>query len=203
MRFDKFTAKLQSAIAEAQSLAVGRGHNQLDPAHLLLALLDTKDTGIKALIEKAEGSPSRLRDGLIQQLDNLPKVGQFDGEVQPSRDFIKLFNLTDREAQKRGDQFIASELVLLAALEMNSALTKLLKDAGINRKSLEAAINSLRGGATVDDANAEDQREALNKYTMDLTQRALDGKLDPVIGRDDEFAVRFKYCSGVLKTTRF
>ncbi|BBI53325.1 chaperone protein ClpB [Vreelandella olivaria] len=186
MRFDKFTAKLQSAIAEAQSLAVGRGHNQLDPAHLLLALLDTKDTGIKALIEKAEGSPSRLRDGLVQQLDNLPKVGQFDGEVQPSRDFIKLFNLTDREAQKRGDQFIASELVLLAALEMNSAITKLLKDAGINRKSLEAAINSLRGGATVDDANAEDQREALNKYTMDLTQRALDGKLDPVIGRDDE-----------------
>lgn len=186
MRFDKFTAKLQSAIAEAQSLAVGRGHNQLDPAHLLLALLDTKDTGIKALIEKAEGSPSRLRDGLMQQLDNLPKVGQFDGEVQPSREFIKLFNLTDREAQKRGDQFIASELVLLAALEMNSAITKLLKDAGINRKSLEAAINSLRGGATVDDANAEDQREALNKYTMDLTQRALDGKLDPVIGRDDE-----------------
>ena len=186
MRFDKFTAKLQSAIAEAQSLAVGRGHNQLDPAHLLLALLDTKDTGIKALIEKAEGNPSRLRDGLVQQLDNLPKVGQFDGEVQPSRDFIKLFNLTDREAQKRGDQFIASELVLLAALEMNSAITKLLKDAGINRKSLEAAINSLRGGATVDDANAEDQREALNKYTMDLTQRALDGKLDPVIGRDDE-----------------
>lgn len=113
-------------------------------------------------------------------------MGQFDGEVQPSRDFIKLFNLTDREAQKRGDQFIASELVLLAALEMNSAITKLLKDAGINRKSLEAAINSLRGGATVDDANAEDQREALNKYTMDLTQRALDGKLDPVIGRDDE-----------------
>ncbi|MFB9866061.1 ATP-dependent chaperone ClpB [Vreelandella sulfidaeris] len=186
MRFDKFTAKLQSAIAEAQSLAVGRGHNQLDPAHLLLALLDTKDTGIKALIEKAEGSSSRLRDGLLQQLDNLPKVGQFDGEVQPSRDFIKLFNLTDREAQKRGDQFIASELVLLAALEMNSAITKLLKDVGINRKSLEAAINSLRGGATVDDANAEDQREALNKYTLDLTQRALDGKLDPVIGRDDE-----------------
>lgn len=186
MRFDKFTAKLQSAIAEAQSLAVGRGHNQLDPAHLLLALLDTKDTGIKALIEKAEGSSSRLRDGLIQQLDNLPKVGQFDGEVQPSRDFIKLFNLTDREAQKRGDQFIASELVLLAALEMNSAITKLLKEVGITRKTLEAAINSLRGGATVDDANAEDQREALNKYTLDLTQRALDGKLDPVIGRDDE-----------------
>lgn len=186
MRFDKFTAKLQAAIAEAQSLAVGRGHNQLDPSHLLLALLDTKDTGIKALIEKAEGSSSRLRDGLVQQLDNLPKVGQFDGEVQPSRDFIKLFNLTDREAQKHGDQFIASELVLLAGLEMNGPLTKLMKEAGLNRKSLEAAINSLRGGASVDDPNAEDQREALNKYTLDLTQRALDGKLDPVIGRDEE-----------------
>jgi ATP-dependent Clp protease ATP-binding subunit ClpB len=186
MRFDKFTAKLQAAISEAQSLAVGHGHNQLDPAHLLLALLDTKDTGIKALVEKAEGSSSRLRDGLQKQLDDLPKVSQFDGDVQPSRDFIKLFNLTDREAQKRGDQFVASELVLLAALEMNSSITKLMKEAGLNRKGLEAAINSLRGGAKVDDPNAEDQREALNKYTMDLTQRALDGKLDPVIGRDDE-----------------
>ncbi|AZM97262.1 ATP-dependent chaperone ClpB [Vreelandella venusta] len=186
MRFDKFTAKLQAAISEAQSLAVGHGHNQLDPAHLLLALLDTKDTGIKALVEKAGGSSSRLRDGLQKQLDDLPKVSQFDGDVQPSRDFIKLFNLTDREAQKRGDQFIASELVLLAALEMNSAITKLMKEAGLNRKDLEAAINSLRGGAKVDDPNAEDQREALSKYTMDLTQRALDGKLDPVIGRDDE-----------------
>ncbi|PRY63001.1 ATP-dependent Clp protease ATP-binding subunit ClpB [Vreelandella songnenensis] len=186
MRFDKFTAKLQAAIAEAQSLAVGRGHHQLEPSHLLLALLDTRDTGIKALIEKAEGSSTRLREALVQELDNLPKVSQFDGEVQPSRDFIKLFNLTDREAQKRGDQFVASELVLLAALEMNGAVSKLLKGAGLGRKSLEAAINSLRGGATVDDANAEDQREALNKYTLDLTQRALDGKLDPVIGRDDE-----------------
>jgi len=186
MRFDKFTAKLQAAIAEAQSLAVGQGHNQLDPAHLLLALIDTKETGIKALIEKADGSSSRLRDGLQRLVDDLPKVSQFDGEVQPSRDFVKLMNLTDREAQKRGDQFIASELVLLAALEMNGAITKLLKEAGLTRKSLEAAIDSLRGGSRVDDPNAEDQREALNKYTLDLTQRALDGKLDPVIGRDDE-----------------
>ncbi|MCO7230834.1 ATP-dependent chaperone ClpB [Halomonas sp. CnH100-B] len=186
MRFDKFTAKLQAAIAEAQSLAVGQGHNQLDPAHLLLALIDTKETGIKALIEKADGSSSRLRDGLQRQMDDLPKVGQFDGDVQPSRDFVKLINLTDREAQKRGDQFIASELVLLAALEMNSAITKLMKEAGLSRKDLEASIDSLRGGAKVDDPNAEEQREALNKYTLDLTQRALDGKLDPVIGRDDE-----------------
>ncbi|WP_252109584.1 MULTISPECIES: ATP-dependent chaperone ClpB [unclassified Halomonas] len=186
MRFDKFTAKLQSAVAEAQSLAVGQGHNQLEPVHLLLSLLDTRDTGIKALIDKTGGASSRLRDALKRQLDDLPKVSQFDGNVQPSRDLVKLFNLTDREAQKRGDQFIASELVLLAALEAGGAVAKAMKEAGIERKNLESAIESLRGGASVSDANAEDQREALNKYTLDLTQRALEGKLDPVIGRDDE-----------------
>ncbi|NOG31819.1 ATP-dependent chaperone ClpB [Halomonas sp. TBZ9] len=186
MRFDKFTAKLQNAIADAQSLAVGRGHNQLEPVHLLFTMLDNRDTGLKALVQKAGGDAARLRDGLTHQLDDLPKVSQFDGEVQPSRELLKLFNLTDREAQQRGDQFIASELVLLAALEMNQALTKLLKDAGLTRKSLTTAIDQLRGGDSVDDPNAEDQREALNKYTLDLTQHALDGKLDPVIGRDDE-----------------
>lgn len=186
MRFDKFTAKLQNAIADAQSMAVGRGHNQLEPVHLLFTMLDNRDTGLKALVQKAGGDTARLRDGLIHQLDSLPQVSQFDGDVQPSRDLIKLFNLTDREAQQRGDQFIASELVLLAALEMNQALTKLLKDAGLTRKNLTAAIDQLRGGDSVDDPNAEDQREALNKYTLDLTQHALDGKLDPVIGRDDE-----------------
>jgi len=186
MRFDKFTAKLQNAIADAQSMAVGRGHNQLEPVHLLFTMLDNRDTGLKALVQKAGGDAARLRDGLTQQLDDLPKVSQFDGEVQPSRELVKLFNLTDREAQQRGDQFIASELVLLAALEMNQALAKLLKDAGLTRKNLTTAIDQLRGGDSVDDPNAEDQREALNKYTLDLTQHALDGKLDPVIGRDDE-----------------
>jgi ATP-dependent Clp protease ATP-binding subunit ClpB len=186
MRFDKFTAKLQNAVADAQSLAVGRGHNQLEPGHLLLALLDASDTGIKALIQKAGGDASRLRDTLAGHLDDLPKVSQFTGEVQPSRELIKLFNLTDREAQKRGDQYIASELVLLAALEMGHAVTKLLTQAGVTRKALESAIDSVRGGERVDDPNAEDQREALGKYTLDLTERAAEGKLDPVIGRDDE-----------------
>ncbi|MGR4070023.1 ATP-dependent chaperone ClpB [Billgrantia sp. C5P2] len=186
MRFDKFTAKLQNAVADAQSLAVGRGHNQLEPGHLLLALLDTRDAGLKALIQKAGGDAARLRDTLVGHLDDLPQVGQFTGEVQPSRDLIKLFNLTDREAQKRGDQYIASELVLLAALEMGHAVTKLLTQAGVTRKALESAIDSVRGGERVDDPNAEEQREALEKYTLDLTERAADGKLDPVIGRDDE-----------------
>lgn len=186
MRFDKFTAKLQNAVADAQSLAVGRGHNQLEPGHLLLALLDARDTGIKALIQKTGGDAARLRDALAGHLDDLPKVSQFTGEVQPSRDLIKLFNLTDREAQKRGDQYIASELVLLAALELNHAVTKLLTQAGVTRKALEQAVDSVRGGERVDDPNAEEQREALEKYTLDLTARAADGKLDPVIGRDDE-----------------
>ncbi|MCE9682615.1 ATP-dependent chaperone ClpB [Halomonas alkalisoli] len=186
MRFDKFTGKLQNAVADAQSLAVGRGHNQLDPGHLLLALLDASDTGVKSLIQRADGDPVRLRDGLVGYLDDLPQVGQFEGEVQPSRDLVKLFNLTDREAQKRGDQYIASELVLLAALEMRHGVSKLLAQAGVTRKSLETAIDSLRGGERVDDPNAEEQREALEKYTLDLTERAASGKLDPVIGRDDE-----------------
>ncbi|SFU01056.1 ATP-dependent chaperone ClpB [Halomonas saccharevitans] len=186
MQFDKFTAKLQNAVADAQSLAVGRGHNQLEPGHLLLALLEATDTGVKALVQKAGADAARLRDALVGHLDDLPKVANFDGEVQPSRDLIKLFNLTDREAQKRGDQYIASELVLLAALEMGGALTKLLTQAGLTRKALETAVDSVRGGETVDDPNAEDQREALAKYTLDLNERAASGKIDPVIGRDDE-----------------
>src|SRR5690554_1485250 len=186
MRFDKFTAKLQNAVPDAQALAVGRGHNPLEPGHLRLALLEARDTGVKALVQKAGGDAARLRDGLTGHLDDLPKVAHFDGEVQPSRDLIKLFNLTDREAQKRGDQYIASELVLLAALEMGHAVSKLLTRAGVTRKSLEAAVEGVRGGERVDDPNAEDQREALEKYTLDLNERAASGKLDPVIGRDDE-----------------
>ncbi|MGO2132328.1 MAG: ATP-dependent chaperone ClpB [Halomonas sp.] len=186
MRFDKFTAKLQAALADAQSMAVGHGHNQLEPGHLLLALLDANDTGVKALIQRAGGDAARLRDLLTVHVNELPKVAQFDGDVQPSRDLIKLFNLTDREAQKRGDQYIATELVLLAALEMRHAVSKLLEQSGVSRKSLEAAIDSVRGGERVDDPNAEESREALEKYTLDLTERAAEGKLDPVIGRDDE-----------------
>ncbi|WP_027966177.1 ATP-dependent chaperone ClpB [Halomonas halocynthiae] len=186
MRFDKFTAKLQAALADAQSLAVGQGHNQLEPVHLLLALLNANDTGAKALIQRAGGDAARLSERLTAQVDELPRVSQFDGEVQPSRDLVKLFNLTDREAQKRGDQYIASELVLLAALEMRSTVSTLLEQSGVSRKSLEAAIDSVRGGERVDDPNAEESREALKKYTLDLTERAAEGKLDPVIGRDDE-----------------
>ena len=186
MRMDRMTTKLQNALAEAQSLAVGRGHNQLDPGHLLMALLDMRDSGIKGLVQKAGGDVSRLREGLVGYLGNLPEVGQFDGNVSMSQDLARLFNLADREAQTRGDQYIAIELVLLAALDMKNGLTKVLTQAGLDRKRLATAIGELRGGANVDDANAEEKREALEKYTLDLTARATEGKLDPVIGRDDE-----------------
>ncbi|WP_087720941.1 ATP-dependent chaperone ClpB [Salinicola salarius] len=186
MRMDRMTTKLQNALAEAQSLAVGRGHNQLDPGHLLMALLDMRDSGIKGLVQKAGGDVSRLREGLASYLGNLPEVGQFDGNVSMSQDLARLFNLADREAQTRGDQYIAIELVLLAALDMKNGLTKVLTQAGLDRKRLATAIGELRGGANVDDANAEEKREALEKYTLDLTARATEGKLDPVIGRDDE-----------------
>ncbi|WP_227370288.1 ATP-dependent chaperone ClpB [Halomonas sp. M20] len=186
MRIDRMTSKLQSALAEAQSLAVGQGHNQLDPGHLMAALLDAQDSGIKGLIQKSGGDIAKLRSGLSDYLDNLPVVGQFDGNVNMSQDLARLFNLADREAQKRGDQYIASELVVLAALEMNHAITRVLTQTGLTKKAVAAAIDSLRGGAKVDDANAEENREALEKYTLDLTARAAEGKLDPVIGRDDE-----------------
>ncbi|WP_110692405.1 ATP-dependent chaperone ClpB [Salinicola halophyticus] len=186
MRMDRMTTKLQNALAEAQSLAVGRGHNQLDPGHLLMALFEMRDSGIKGLVQKAGGDVSRLRQGLVGYLDGLPEVGQFDGNVGMSQDLARLFNLADREAQTRGDQYIAIELVLLAALDMKNGLTKVLAQAGLDRKRLASAIAELRGGANVDDANAEEKREALEKYTLDLTARAEEGKLDPVIGRDDE-----------------
>jgi len=186
MRMDRMTTKLQNALAEAQSLAVGRGHNQLDPGHLLMALLEMRDSGIKGLVQKAGGDVGRLREGLVSYLDGLPEVGQFDGNVSMSQDLARLFNLADREAQSRGDQYIAIELILLAALDLKSGVGKVLTQAGLDRKRLSSAIGELRGGANVDDANAEEKREALEKYTLDLTARASDGKLDPVIGRDDE-----------------
>ncbi|MCM2973716.1 ATP-dependent chaperone ClpB [Larsenimonas suaedae] len=186
MRMDRLTSKLQNALADAQSLAVGRGHNELQPAHVLSALFDARDSGFKSLIQKAGGNPDQVRRGLESHLDNLPTVSQFDGNVGMSQSLGQLLNLADREAQGRGDQYVASELLLVAALEMKHDVSKLLKQAGLDAKHVRAAIDQLRGGETVDDASAEETREALEKYTTDLTARAASGKLDPVIGRDEE-----------------
>ena len=186
MRMDKLTAKLQQALGDAQSLALGRDHQILEPTHLLTVLLDQQGGTVRPLLIKAGGNVTKLRGDLAAALDRLPKVEGTPGDVHVSNDLTRLLNVTDKLAQQRGDQFISSELVVLAAFEERATLAKLLKDAGFAKAAVEKAIEEVRGGETVQDANAEEGRKALEKYTVDLTKRAADGKLDPVIGRDDE-----------------
>jgi ATP-dependent Clp protease ATP-binding subunit ClpB len=183
---DKLTSKFQAALADAQSLAVGRDHQILEPAHLMLALLDSSDGTVRPLLMKAGADVNKLRSELGALLDKLPKVEGTPGEVHASHDLGRLLNVTDKLAQKRGDQFISSELFVLAAFEDKGPLARVLKDCGVVRGAVEKAIDEVRGGETVSDANAEEQRGALDKYTVDLTARAASGKLDPVIGRDEE-----------------
>ena len=186
MRLDKLTTKLQQALADAQSLAVGNDNQYIDPVHLLTALLNQDDGAPRSLLQRAGVNVTGLGTALKGALERLPKVSGNGGEVQVGRELAALLNLADKEAQKHGDQFIASEMALLALSDDKSEAGRLARDHGLARKSLEAAIQALRGGAHVDSQEAEGQREALKKYTMDLTERARQGKLDPVIGRDDE-----------------
>jgi ATP-dependent Clp protease ATP-binding subunit ClpB len=184
MRFDKFTTKLQEALAEAQSAALGNDSQYIEPQHLLAALLD--DEGVAGLIAKAGGNPGALKKSLNESIGHLPKVEGTPGEVLISRDLTQLLNVADKEAQKRGDQYIASELFLLAAAGDKGETGRLLKAAGVGKAALEKAIAEVRGGENVSSQADESQRQALSKYTLDLTERARQGKLDPVIGRDDE-----------------
>lgn len=186
MRFDKFTTKLQQALADAQSLAVGSDNQFIEPQHLLLALLNDADSGAASLLARAGGNVVPLKEALTQSVARLTKVEGHGGEVQVGRDLANLFNLADKQAQNRGDQFIASEMFLLALTEDKGESGRLLKQHGVVRLALEQAINAVRGGQNVGSQEAEGQREALKKYTVDLTERARQGKLDPVIGRDDE-----------------
>src|SRR5436305_1382394 len=186
MRFDKLTTKFQQALADAQSLALGHDAGYIEPQHLLAALLAQEDGGTASLLARAGVAVPRLQTALKQAIERLPKVEGTGGEISVSRDLNNLLRLTDKEATKRGDQFIASELFLLALADDKGPTGRLLKDHGLTRKALESAIEAVRGGAGVESQEAEGQREALNKYTIDLTARAREGKLDPVIGRDDE-----------------
>ena len=186
MRHDKLTTKLQEALGDAQSLAVGNDNQYIDPVHILSALLQQDDGGAKSLLQRAGVNVGGLAGALRGALERLPKVSGAGGEVQIGRESLALLNLADKEAQKRGDQFIASEMILLALTDDKSEAGKLAREYGLARKSLEAAITAVRGGANVNNQDAEGQREALKKYTLDLTERARLGKLDPVIGRDDE-----------------
>jgi ATP-dependent Clp protease ATP-binding subunit ClpB len=186
MRFEKLTTPFQSAIQDAQSLALGNDNAYIEPVHLLAALINQEGGSARPILQKAGARLPSLVAALQAAMNRLPKVEGTGGEIQPSKELVNLFNLTDKEASKRGDQFIASELFLLAAVDDKGEAGRLLKENGGNRKSLEAAINEVRGGEGVDTQEAEGQRQALNKYTLDLTERARQGKLDPVIGRDDE-----------------
>jgi len=186
MRMDKLTAKFQAALAEAQSLALGRDHQFIEPVHLMTALLDQDGGGTRQLLTNAGVNVNALRSKLSQALDRMARVEGTGGEVHVSNDLSKLLNLTDKYAQKRGDQYMSSELFVLAALEDAGELGRLLREAGASKAGVEKAIEAVRGGQKVEDPNAEDTRQALSKYTVDMTERAEQGKLDPVIGRDEE-----------------
>lgn len=186
MRIDKMTSKLQEALADAQSLAVGRDHNEIAPVHLMQALLSQKDGSARSLLRQLGVDIQRFSQALGKEIENLPQVQGAEGDVRVSSELGRLLNVADKLSQQRGDSYISSELVLQAALEDKGALGKMLKEHGVERKALNDAIDRIRGGENVNDPQAEESREALEKYTIDLTARAEEGKLDPVIGRDDE-----------------
>ncbi|MES9882683.1 MAG: ATP-dependent chaperone ClpB [Sedimenticola sp.] len=186
MRMDKLTSKFQIALADAQSLAVGRDHQFIEPAHLMSALLDQEGSTVRQLLAQADVNINQLRSGLGNALDRLSSVEGASGDLHISNDLGRLLNQTDKLAQKRKDQYISSELFVLAAAEDKGELGELMRKAGAAKAPLEQVIETLRGGQQVNDPNAEDQRQALERYTVDLTARAEQGKLDPVIGRDDE-----------------
>ena len=186
MRLDKLTTRFQQALSDAQSLAVGNDQQFIEPPHLLLALLNQEDGSTASLLQRAGANVGGLKAALAKAMERLPKVEGHGGDVSIGRDLTNLLNVTDKEAQKAGDQFIASEMFLLALTQDKGECGRLLKEAGLNRKALEDAVKALRGGENVGSQEAEGQREALKKYCLDLTERARQGKLDPVIGRDDE-----------------
>ncbi|HEX4970227.1 MAG TPA: Clp protease N-terminal domain-containing protein, partial [Steroidobacteraceae bacterium] len=186
MRMDKLTSKFQLALADAQSLAVGRDHQYIEPLHVMTSLLDQQGGSVRHLLDKAGTKVNLLRSQLGEALDRLPKVEGSSGEVHISNELNRILNVTDKIAQQRGDQYISSELFVLAALEDKGQLGTILRNAGAVKGSIEKAIEDVTGGEKVTDPNAEDNRKALEKYTVDLTERAEQGKLDPVIGRDDE-----------------
>lgn len=186
MRIDKLTSKLQSALADAQSIAVGKDHNFIEPVHLMQALLDQQGSSIKPLLKQTGVEPGRVRQAVAKEIEHLPEVQGNAGDVSMSNDMGRLFNIADKLAQQRSDQFVSSELVLLAAVEDRGSLGRILREQGVDKAALEKAIDEVRGGESVNDAGAEENRQALSKFTIDLTERAEAGKLDPVIGRDDE-----------------
>ncbi len=186
MRTDKLTTRFQSALSDAQSLAVGRDNQFIEATHVLLALLAQDASTVSQVLSSTGVNVNALNVKLNEALERLPKVEGHQGDVQLSNEFIRLLNQTDKLAQQRNDQFISSELFLLALVDAKSSASDILKSAGADKDKIVQAIENVRGGETVDDANAEENRQALEKFTIDLSAQAAEGKLDPVIGRDEE-----------------
>ncbi|MCH8976865.1 MAG: hypothetical protein IH909_04485, partial [Proteobacteria bacterium] len=183
MRADKLTSKFQMALADAQSLAIGRDHQFIEPLHVMTALLDQEGGSLRHVLSTSGMNTNLLRSQLGHALDRLPQVSGTAGEVHVSKDLDRLLNLTDKYAQQRNDQYISSELFALAAIEDKGELGRLMQSCGAEKQNIENSIDQIRDGQNVNDPNAEENRQALEKYTIDLTERAEQGKLDPVIGR--------------------
>lgn len=186
MRMDRLTNQLQLALSDAQSLALGKDNNAIDPLHLLSALLEQKNGSVRPLLSQAGANIQSLREAINQNLTDLPTVTGSAGDIHMSNDLGRILNLADKLSQKNSDAYLSSEVVVQAMLETNTSVSQLITDCGVNKQSLTKAIKSVRGGEAINDPSAEENRQALNKYTIDLTARAEEGKLDPVIGRDDE-----------------
>lgn len=186
MRLDRFTSKFQLAISDAQSLALGRDHQYIEPVHLMSAMLNQQGGSVRPVLDQAKVNVNALRSALSEAIERLPRVEGIGGDIQLSKESGILLNLCDKITQQRKDDYITSEIFVLAALQDNGKLGQILKQLNITQKAIETAIDEMRGGQKVTDPNAEDVRQALEKYTTDLTERAEQGKLDPVIGRDEE-----------------
>ena len=199
MRIDKVTTKLQMAVSDAHSLAVGRDHQFIEPLHLLTALLDQEGGSTRHLLAQANVNINALRSQLGEALDRVPQVHGTEGDIQIGNELSKLFNVTDKLAQEREDQYISSELVVLAAVNADNMVGNLLRRHGATPELIERAIENVRGGSSVDDPNAEENRQALEKFTIDLTERAEQGKLDPVSGGMMRSDARFRCCSAAQK----
>jgi len=186
MRLDRLTNKLQMALSDAQTAAVGHDHNFIEPVHILHALFAQQSSGIRPLLTKAGANFDDLRSAIEHTLKNMPTISHHDGDVHMSNDLARVLNVADRTAQKKGDQYISSEILLLAMLKDKSSIASMLRDSGLTESNLEKAIDEIRGGEAINNQNSEDSRQALDQYCVDLTDQAMLGKLDPVIGRDDE-----------------
>ena len=203
MRLDKFTAKFQEALADAQSLAVGHDNQFIEPEHVMSALLAQEDGTIRPLVTLAASDPKALKILIDQQIDKLPKVKGAGGDIQLSSQTARMLNLCDALSQKSGDAYISSEMFVLAVFEAGGSLKDIFERCNLKKDKLKAALESMRQGQNVNDPNAESNRGALNKYCTDLTERAEKGKLDPVIGRDEEIRHTMQVYSVVLRIIRY